>query len=512
MATNRVSNRSTFKALWLAVPVLLSASCMATPGDQAVSSSSNGTFDTIQDHPHVALCGPVRAGGMRCHATMRTDLTSNAAPQGFTPSQLVAAYNLPSSGGAGTVIAIVDANDDPNAESDLGVYRAQFGLPPCTTANGCFKKVNQSGVQGSYPTPDAGWAGEISLDLDMVSAGCPSCKILLVEASSATNDDLGTAVNTAASLGANAISNSYGGPEDSTVVTASSQYYDHPGILVTVSSGDSGYGANFPATSQYVLSVGGTSLVKTSTNARGWAETAWNSGSSGCSAFIPKPSWQTDTGCSKRTVADVSAVADPNTGVAVYDTYGGQGGWNVYGGTSVSSPLVAAIFALTGQTGAPDSYPYSHTSDFNDVTSGSDGSCGGSYLCKAGPGYDGPTGWGTPDGALLAGGAGPVDSGAPVDTGAPDTGSGNVDSGPADSGSVDSGPADSGQPDTGTGQPDSGQPGTCSHPICTRGNKLVASCDPCATEICAEDSYCCNTLWDRICVSEVRSICGESCH
>jgi subtilase family serine protease len=481
---------------------------------ESVSNSGSGAFNAIQDHPTVALCAPVRAGGMRCHATMRTDVKNNASPQGFTPSQLVEAYNLPSSGGAGTTVAIVDANDDPNAESDLAVYRAQFGLPPCTTANGCFKKVNQNGVQGSYPTADAGWAGEISLDLDMVSAACPSCKILLVEASSANTDDLGTAVNTAASLGASAISNSYGGPEDSTVVAASSQYYNHPGILVTASSGDSGYGANFPATSQYVLGVGGTSLVQTSSNARGWAETAWNSGSSGCSAFIPKPSWQTDKGCTMRTVADVAAVADPNTGVAVYDTYGGQGGWNVYGGTSVASPLVAAIFAVTGQTGAPNSFPYSHQSDFNDVTSGSDGSCGGTYLCTAGPGYDGPTGWGTPNGALIAaGGGGPVDSGAPLDSGAPadsgtaDTGSGAVDSGPADSGAPDSG-----EPDTGSGEPDAGEPSTCSHPICTKGNKLVASCDPCATEVCAADSYCCSTLWDRVCVREVTTICGETCH
>jgi hypothetical protein len=486
--------------------VLVLASCISSPSQEPVgfTSGGGGAFVSIQQHPHVDLCGPVRAGGMRCHATMRTDVKSNSSPQGFTPSQLAEAYDLPSSGGTGMTVAIVDANDDPNAESDLGVYRTQFGLPPCTTANGCFKKVNQNGVEGSYPTADSGWAGEISLDVDMVSAACPSCKIILVEANSANNDDLGTAVNTAASLGAKVISNSYGGPEDDTVVSASSEYYDHPGILVTASSGDSAYGANFPATSQYVLGVGGTSLVQSSSTARGWAETAWNDGSSGCSAYIPKPSWQTDADCSKRTVADVSAVADPNTGVAVYDSYGGQGGWNVYGGTSVASPFVAAVFALTGQAGQPNSFPYSHTNDFYDVTSGSNGSCGGTYLCTAGPGYDGPTGWGTPNGALIAGGGPPpvVDSGAPP-----------VDSGsPPDSGTPDSGPVDSGAPDTGTGSVDSGgPPSTCAHPVCDRGNKLVASCDACATEICDVDPYCCNTLWDRICVREVGSVCGETC-
>ena len=497
------------RAALATLPVLLSASCMSSPSEPAASTAGTGGF-AVQDHPAVDLCAPVRAGGARCHAKMRTDVTSNAAPSGFTPAELVAAYNLPSSGGQGMTVAIVDANDDPSAEADLGVYRAQFGLPACTTANGCFKKVNQTGTQGSYPTADSGWAGEISLDLDMVSAACPSCKIILVEADSATNDDLGTAVNTAASLGANVISNSYGGPEDSTVVSASSTYYDHPGILVVASSGDSAYGANFPATSQYVLGVGGTSLVQTSGNARGWSETAWNDGSSGCSAYIPKPSWQTDTGCSKRTVADVSAVADPNTGVAVYDSYGGQGGWNVYGGTSVASPLVAAIFALTGQAGASNSFPYSHTSDFNDVTSGSNGSCGGSYLCTAGVGYDGPTGWGTPTGELIETSAAapppPVDAGSPVvDSGAP-----VVDSGePADSGTPD--PVDSGTPDTGTTAVDSGTGDTCSHALCSTGRKLKEACDPCATKICESDSYCCGTLWDKVCVSEVASICGETC-
>lgn len=226
---------------------------------------------SIVQHPSVDACGPVPSGQMRCHAKIRTDLTNTMAPQGFGPPDLQKAYNLPSTGGTGQTVAIVDAQDDPDAESDLAVYRAQYGLPACTTANGCFKKVNQSGQQGSYPSPDSGWAGEISLDLDMVSAICPACKIILVEANSATTPDLGASVQTAASLGATAISNSYGGSEDSSDVASSSQYYNQPGILVTASAGDSGYGAEFPASSEFVIGVGGTSLVSDS-SARGWTE------------------------------------------------------------------------------------------------------------------------------------------------------------------------------------------------------------------------------------------------
>jgi len=277
----------------------------------------------------------------------------NSAPSGFGPADLLSAYNLTSlsaSNGAGVTVAIVDAQDDPNAESDMGVYRSTFGLPACTTANGCFTKVNGSGQPSPLPTPDPGWAGEIALDLDMVSAICPNCNILLVEAASANNDDLDQAEDTAAQLGAKAISNSYGGAESSSDPTACSTHYNHPGIAVTASSGDEGYEVEFPAACGLVTAVGGTSLQRTSSNPRGWEEFVWSTSSSegagsGCSDFEVKPAWQTDTGCSKRTVADVSAVADPATGVAVFDTYG-DSGWAVYGGTSVSSPLISGVYGL----------------------------------------------------------------------------------------------------------------------------------------------------------------------
>jgi subtilase family serine protease len=323
--------------------------------------------------------------------------TGGGTPRGFVPADLVAAYGLSTTGGSGQTVAIVDAYDDPKAESDLAVYRSQFGLPACTTANGCFRKVNQTGGT-SYPRGNGNWAEEISLDLDMVSAICPNCKILLVEASSTSVTNLYAAVDEAAKLGATVISNSYGAPEYSSEASDES-HFNHPGIAITVSSGDNGYGVEFPAASQYVTAVGGTSL-KRDGSARGFSETVWSGAGSGCSAYITKPSWQTDAGCARRTVADVSAIADPNTGVAVYDSYSMGSGWMVFGGTSVAAPLLGGVYALAGNAGSVNygSYSYSHLSSLWDVTSGTNGSCGGTYLCTGTVGFDGPTGNGTPHG------------------------------------------------------------------------------------------------------------------
>ncbi|WP_241968356.1 S53 family peptidase [Streptomyces sp. ICBB 8177] len=343
----------------------------------------------------------VTGGAVAAHASGVSPFAS--APSGYGPSDLRSAYNLPSNGGSGQTVAIVDAYDNPNAEKDMAAYRSQFGLPACTSASGCFKKVGQTG--GSVPSADAGWAEEESLDVDMVSAVAPNAHIILVEAKSASMANLGAAVNEAVKLGAKYVSNSYGGGESSSDTSYDSSYFDHPGVAVTASAGDGGYGAEYPAASRYVTSVGGTALSKAS-NTRGWSESVWNTSpgegtGSGCSAYDAKPSWQKDTGCSKRTIADVSAVADPATGVAVYDTYGGDPGWEVFGGTSASSPIIASVYADAGTPSSgstPASFPYSHTSSLNDVTSGSNGSCGGSYLCTAKTGYDGPTGLGTPNG------------------------------------------------------------------------------------------------------------------
>ncbi|MDT0260076.1 S53 family peptidase [Jatrophihabitans lederbergiae] len=318
-------------------------------------------------------------------------------PAGLNPADIRSAYALTASSSGGRTVAIVDAYNDPTAESDLGVYRSQFGLSSCTTSNGCFRKVSQTGSTTSLPATDAGWATEISLDLDMVSAACPDCKILLVEASSSSFANLGTAVNYAASqAGVVAISNSYGGSD-----SAQTSAYNHPGIAITASTGDAGYGVESPASFPDVVAVGGTSLSRAS-NTRGWTESAWSGAGSGCSTINAKPTWQTSvTQCSKKANADVSAVADPNTGVSVYDStsYQGSVGWQVYGGTSASSPIIASVYALSGNTaGYPASYTWAHASGLNDVTSGSNGTCSTTVWCHAGVGWDGPTGLGTPKG------------------------------------------------------------------------------------------------------------------
>jgi subtilase family serine protease len=348
---------------------------------------------------------------MKVIANLKHVPKAAAAPTaGYGPADLRSAYKLPTTGGTGQTVAVVDAYGDNTAESDLATYRSNYGLPPCTSApsgNGCFKKVNQSGVQGSYPSNNQGWSLETQLDLQMVSAVCPGCKILLVEATNNQSANLYAAEDTAARLGATEISNSWGGGESSSE-TSQDVHFNHPGAAITVSSGDSGYGVEYPASSRFVTAVGGTSLNHAS-NTRGWTETAWSGSGSGCSAYEAKPSWQTNAGCARRTVADVSAVADPNTGVAVYDSncnFIGQltgqcfKGWGVVGGTSASAPIVAAVYGLAGNGSSVTygSFPYSHTASLFDVTSGSNGSCSPAYLCTAGAGYDGPTGLGTPNG------------------------------------------------------------------------------------------------------------------
>jgi subtilase family serine protease len=363
-------------------------------------------------HSERAVCASFDIGLAHCDAHVVTHENSArplATPtwtSGYAPSQLVSAYKVPS-GGTGQTVAIVDAYDNPSAESDLGTYRSQFGLAPCTTANGCFRKVNQSGGS-AMPTGDTGWGQEIDLDLEMVSAICPSCQILLVEASSNSFADLGAATNYAAAH-ANVVSNSYGGNEFAAETGSSyAAPYNHPGVAITASSGDNGYGVETPAAYNTVVAVGGTSLTSAS-NARGWTESAWSGAGSGCSSYVAKSSWQTDSGCSRRTVADVSAVADPNTGVAVYDTYGSTGGnnWYVFGGTSVAAPIIGAVYAVAGNASSTSyaaTLAYSHTSSLFDVTSGSNGRCtrgkntSSAYLCQARTGYDGPTGLGTPNG------------------------------------------------------------------------------------------------------------------
>ena len=354
----------------------------------------------------VAVCKRAPHGRVGCFAIRVDHYTGGrvrhaSAPVGYTPSDLRAAYAMPASVAGTSTVAIVDAYDDPSAESDLRVYRAQFGLPECTSANGCFRKVGQSGT-ATLPGPDGGWAQEISLDLDMASAICPGCHLLLVEATSSSQANLGKAVTTAARLGAAAISNSYGGPDASD--NSYGRYYHHPGVAVTASTGDNGYGVSYPATSKWVSAVGGTTLSRSTRSKRGWVEKAWSGSGSGCST-MNSATWQkpSTTQCSGRAVADIAAVADPATGVAVYDSYvfENTSGWLTFGGTSASSPIVAAAFALAGNTAdvKDGSYVWSHhAGGVNDVVSGSTGSCDTASWCTARRGWDGPTGWGTPKG------------------------------------------------------------------------------------------------------------------
>ncbi|WP_230422325.1 S8 family serine peptidase [Catenulispora pinistramenti] len=413
----------------LVAGLTVTAAATATAGAAAPAAASSQGYSS-QGHGHAAgnvkdACAAAKPGYARCFAEIRTDVhggtgvrgpaaagrfgaAATALPPGLGPADLHSAYNLPTTGGANQTVAIVDAGDDPTAEADLAVYRTTYGLPACTTANGCFSKVNERGAATPLPA-DQGWGVEEALDLDMVSAACPQCHILLVEADTASGDDLGASVNAAVALGANEVSNSYGGTEGNGVA-ADAPDYTHPGVAIVASSGDSGYGIpNAPAVYSSVIAVGGTSLAKAS-NTRGWSETAWTGASAGCSAWVDKPAWQTDPNCPGRMVADVSADADPNTGPAIYvtdapDLEGLPSGWNIVGGTSASSPFIAGVIALAGN---PQKFPNASAfyapaalSGLNDVVGGNDiegMDCGGDYQCNAVVGYDGPTGLGTPNG------------------------------------------------------------------------------------------------------------------
>ena len=392
-----------------AVLMLLAMSAFAASAQAVPHSSAQGLS-------HRNSCAVAAGDDARCFAKVvtRDDGSTFSGPAdttgkhpGWSPADLQSAYNL--SAGSGTpTVAIVDAYDNPNAASDLATYRSEWGLPACGA--GCFTKINQNGGT-TPPAADSGWGEEIALDLDMVSSACPNCNILLVEANSNSFTDLMKAVDTAAGWsGVVAVSNSYGANEFSTE-TNYDTHFNHPGIAVTVSSGDNGYGTEYPASSRWVTATGGTSLNRSSSGV--WSQTAWSGAGSGCSAYEPKQSWQSSlpTACGRRTVADVSSVSNPNTGVAVYDTFSDPG-WMVFGGTSAAAPFIAGVYAVGGTK--PLTYaaqwPYSYgsyPSSLTDVTSGSNGRCttgrkGSSstaYLCTAGPGYDGPTGLGTPNGA-----------------------------------------------------------------------------------------------------------------
>jgi len=368
----------------------------------------------------------------------------------LSPQAIQTAYALPTAttSSALQTIAVVDAYDDPSAESDLRVYDKQYGLPPCTTANGCFRKVNEEGDEGPLPPTEGAWAAEISADIQISHAICQPCRILLVEAKSEEFSDLGTAVNTAVAAGATEVNNSYEseGEEGSVATMLNAMYYDHPGVVITASAGDCGYlgekceadGVSFPASSPDVVAVGATAIAESEGT---WISRVWSGTGGGCSTVFAAPPWQyllanwAHTGCgTARLVADVSAVGAPETGVSVYDstpfsTNTPARGWGADAGTSVSTPIVTGEFALDGGSHGVD-YPartlYSHVGDIHalyDVRIGANGLCGQSSACSADRGYDGPSGVGSPVGlAAFAVVGSPADVVPPSIVGAPEEG------------------------------------------------------------------------------------------
>jgi subtilase family serine protease len=319
----------------------------------------------------------------------------------------------------------VEAGNTPALESDLARYRDYYGLPACTTSNGCLRIVNQNGTT-SLPSTEFDWSDtETPLDADMVSAMCPRCGILVVEANSESFADIETAENTAANMHPFAISNSFSATE---LQGANAAAFNHPGVAIFASAGDGGYatGPKTPAAFSTVIAVGGTTLLRDSSGVRGWSETAWSGSEGACSLYVAKPSWQTDTGCAMRTSADIAFSADPTARVVTYD----RGGWDGLSGTSVGAPAIAALYALAGCAQSTGSFLYTYASHLFDVSSGStdsclsgweeycynqsgnyawnghggggnngaSGSCTPSYACNAGVGYDAPTGNGTPNG------------------------------------------------------------------------------------------------------------------
>jgi len=353
--------------------VILGLALLVVP---AAAQGANGHVNSR------AVCPSPPAGYGHCHALVTTDARGNplasTSPTGLGPATIRSVYGFPtdSTAGAGKTIAIVDAYDDPNAESDLAVFSAQYGLPSCTTASGCFTKVDQTGGT-RYPKSNSGWALEISLDVQWAHAIAPGAKILLVEASSASFSNLLAAEDYAAAH-AQYVSNSWGGSESSGE-TAYDGHFVHSGVSFFVSSGDAGLPAEYPSASPNVISVGGTTLTFSGSTLV--SETGWSSGGGGCSAYEAANPAQIafpgigQAGCgTARATPDVSLDADPASGVSVYDSvrYQGQQGWFTVGGTSASSPMWAAASADSGGSVNAGTV-YGNTITFRDIASGNNG-------------------------------------------------------------------------------------------------------------------------------------------
>jgi subtilase family serine protease len=364
------------KAFVAAAALAVAAGCAASGGNSSLAPHARTVNNIARALPATSptpapaeqqSCDDGDKKDASCGVQKNTAFAASTTPAGgLTPAQLRSAYGLtPASGGLaanGPLIAIVDAYEDKKAEADLATYRAQFGLPACTSDTGCFTKVVLSGAKMppgqaqklNNGTGLATWADEIALDLAMASAACPSCRLMLVEAGGQDLDSLADAVNTAASYNPAAISTSWGvvegGGNAANIDPGAQAAFNHPGIAITASAGDLGQ-VQFPASSPYVTAVGGTTLAQDGTTARGWRETPWANTGTGCSIMFAVPAWQTGSACtSGRAVPDVSVIADYNPGVAVYST--AENGWVVLGGTSAGAPFVAGLYAAANDYGA----------------------------------------------------------------------------------------------------------------------------------------------------------------
>jgi subtilase family serine protease len=393
----------------------------AAPAKSAAAAAYRVTRPTLPAGEHYACPAPTYPGEMVCQAIYttpaggRTVRAATASHPGYNPRALRSAYDISRASrtkGRGVTVAIVDAYRDPNAGQDLAVYRKYYGLTPCTRKNGCLKIVNEHG-RSRLPAASGDWAREESLDLDTVSAICPHCHILLVEANNSGTAAMGTAERTAARR-AHFVSNSWSGAN----FTGEQHFngdFNHAGHVIDFAAGDLGYGTRthgfpygpaYPTGLPFVTAVGGTRLQHNRSRGRAWTEIVWNDAdgatNSGCTRFA-RPSWQKRVTrnlrhCSGRIENDVAASADPAYGIAVYDSYQFPG-WMPFGGTSEATPLITAMWALAGRPGPhayPVSYLYRHPRDFYDVRVGKNGSCKVRWICHAERGFDGPTGLGTP--------------------------------------------------------------------------------------------------------------------
>jgi subtilase family serine protease len=347
--------------------------------------------------------------GTHSHAVAHSATINGAVePQPATPLYLQQAYDLTAlsaTGGVNTTIAVVDAYNDPSVTTDLATFRADSGLPACNAASGCFRVLNELGTTAPLPVSDVGWSVEESLDVDAVSALCPNCRIVLVEANGSDNTDMQYAIQAAVGAGATIVSNSWSALATTSPFTSSLSY---PGVSILAASGDDGTApsglSTYPAALPNVTAVGGTTLNPSPSTARGYSETAWDGTGSGCDTYESSPAWQPQTGCVGRAYNDISADGDPNTGLDVYDSQ--DGGWLEVGGSSLAAPLAAAFEAVTGVNGTTAQWVYTDESLLNGVYSGSNGSCALSLICNAATGWNGPDGAGSISGDIVAGAPG----------------------------------------------------------------------------------------------------------